>query len=120
MKKQALILGLTAVFFAFVFTWIGESILGWLNFRIPFHILTMAMLFMAPVFYPVTALPEDLRPLLYWNPLTSPIEEMRAVLFWGRLPDYGQLAVDTLVAAVVAWLGFAWFQKTRKGFADVL
>jgi hypothetical protein len=44
MKKQALILGLTAVFFAFVFTWIGESILGWLNFRIPFHILTVAML----------------------------------------------------------------------------
>lgn len=43
MKKQALILGLTAVFFAFVFTWIGERILGWLNFQVPFHILTVAM-----------------------------------------------------------------------------
>jgi lipopolysaccharide transport system permease protein len=83
-------------------------------------IFTMAMLFLAPVFYPVTALPEEFRPLLYWNPLTAPIEDMRAVLFWGRLPDFGQLAVYTVVSAVVAWLGFAWFQKTRKGFADVL
>lgn len=83
-------------------------------------ILTMAMLFLAPVFYPVTALPEEFRPMLYWNPLTGPIEEMRAVLFWGRLPDYGRLALDTVVAALIAWLGFAWFQKTRKGFADVL
>jgi lipopolysaccharide transport system permease protein len=83
-------------------------------------IFTMAMLFVAPVFYPVTALPEEFRPLLYWNPLTAPIEDMRAVLFWGRLPDFRDLAIYTAVSAVVAWLGFAWFQKTRKGFADVL
>lgn len=83
-------------------------------------IFTMAMMFLAPIFYPVTALPENLRPLLYWNPLTAPIEDMRAVLFWGRLPDFGQLLVFTVVGAALAWLGFAWFQKTRKGFADVL
>jgi lipopolysaccharide transport system permease protein len=83
-------------------------------------IFTMAMLFLAPVFYPVTALPEEFRPLLYWNPLTAPIEDMRAVLFWGRLPDFRDLSVYTAVSALVAWLGFAWFQKTRKGFADVL
>ncbi len=44
MKKQALILGLTAVLFAFVFTWIGARIFGWLNFQIPFQVLTVAML----------------------------------------------------------------------------
>jgi hypothetical protein len=44
MKKQALILGLTAVLFAFVFTWIGERIFGWLNFQIPFQVMTVAML----------------------------------------------------------------------------
>jgi len=83
-------------------------------------IFTMAMMFLAPVFYPATALPPEFRSLLYWNPLTQPIEEMRAVLFWGRLPDFASLALYTVVCALVAWLGFVWFQKTRKGFADVL
>ena len=30
------------------------------------------------------------------------------------------LAVYLLAATMFAWLGFLWFQKTRKGFADVL
>lgn len=83
-------------------------------------IFTMAMMFLTPVFYPATALPEGFRPLLYWNPLTQPIEDMRAVLFWGRMPDFPVLGAYTAGCALAAWLGFAWFQKTRKGFADVL
>jgi lipopolysaccharide transport system permease protein len=42
------------------------------------------------------------------------------VLFWGRVPDMATYLVYLLGAALVAWLGFVWFQKTRKGFADVL
>jgi lipopolysaccharide transport system permease protein len=83
-------------------------------------IFTMALMFLAPVFYPTTALPAEFRSLLYWNPLTQPIEEMRAVLFWGKLPDFARWAVQFVACALIAWLGFAWFQKTRKGFADVL
>jgi lipopolysaccharide transport system permease protein len=42
------------------------------------------------------------------------------VLIWGRLPNWTGLGIYTLVATAVAWAGYAWFQKTRKGFADVL
>ena len=83
-------------------------------------IVTMAMMFLSPVFYPVTALPEEFRPWLMANPLTFIIEQAREVLIWGRLPDWVGLGIYTLVATVVAWAGYAWFQKTRKGFADVL
>jgi lipopolysaccharide transport system permease protein len=78
------------------------------------------IMFMSPVFYPATALPAEFRPLLYLNPLTPVIEMTRDVLYWGKAPDFGMLAIYTLAAAVISWLGFAWFQKTRKGFADVL
>jgi lipopolysaccharide transport system permease protein len=54
------------------------------------------------------------------NPLTFIIEQSRAVLLWGQLPDWSGLGLYTLLALVFAWAGFAWFQKTRKGFADVL
>lgn len=83
-------------------------------------IITTVMLFLAPVFYPVTALPEEMRPWIMANPLTFIIEQAREVLIWGRLPDWAGLGIYTLVATAVAWAGYAWFQKTRKGFADVL
>lgn len=83
-------------------------------------IITMVMMFLSPVFYPVTALPEGLRPWIMMNPLSFIIEQTREVLIWGHLPNWPGLACYTVVAAGIAWVGFAWFQKTRKGFADVL
>lgn len=83
-------------------------------------IITMVMMFLSPVFYPVTALPESFRPWLLANPLTFIIEQAREVLIWGNLPDWSGLGLYTLVATAFAWAGYAWFQKTRKGFADVL
>lgn len=83
-------------------------------------LLTTALMFLSPVFYPVTAFPEDYRYILYLNPLTTVVEQTRDVLFWGKMPDFFMLAIYWVVTLGIAWLGFAWFQKTRKGFADVL
>ena len=83
-------------------------------------IVTMVLMFLAPVFYPVTAVPEEFRPWLMANPLTFIIEQAREVLIWGRMPDWNGLVAYTVVALAIAWAGYAWFQKTRKGFADVL
>jgi lipopolysaccharide transport system permease protein len=83
-------------------------------------IITTVLMFLAPVFYPITAVPERFRPFIMANPITFIIEQGRDVLIWGHLPNWMGLGAYTLVASVVAWLGFALFQKTRKGFADVL
>lgn len=83
-------------------------------------ILTTVMLFMAPVFYPITALPESYRPWLMLNPLTFIIEQGRGVLIWGHVPSWTGLLTYATISCFVAWIGFWWFQRTRKGFADVL
>lgn len=83
-------------------------------------VLTTVLMFMSPIFYPAAALPESYRHLIYLNPLTSVIEQTREVLFWGRAPDFLFLGIWWIEALVIAWLGFVWFQSTRKGFADVL
>lgn len=83
-------------------------------------VLTTTLLFTAPVFFPLSRLPPWLQPYLQLNPLTFPIGQARDVVLWGKLPDFGGLAIYTSVALVLAWLGFAWFQKTRRGFVDVL
>lgn len=83
-------------------------------------VMTTVLMFLSPVFFPVSAVPESLRPWMLLNPLTFIIEQVRAVLIWGQLPDWRGWLTYTGGAIVVAWLGYAWFQKTRKGFADVL
>ena len=83
-------------------------------------ILMSVMMFLSPVFYPVAALPDFMRPWMLANPLTFIIEQAREVLVWGRMPHWRGLALYSLLSFFVAWLGFAWFQKTSKGFADVL
>jgi lipopolysaccharide transport system permease protein len=83
-------------------------------------LFTSMLLFVSPVFFPISAMPEQFRPLIMANPLTFIIEQAREVLVWGHLPDWSGLGIYTIVASLVAWLGFIWFQKTRKGFADVL
>jgi lipopolysaccharide transport system permease protein len=83
-------------------------------------IFTTVLMFLSPIFYPTSALPEDYRHLLLLNPLTIVIEQVRDVLFWGRVPDLLGYSAGLVGAAFIAWLGFSWFQKTRKGFADVL
>jgi len=83
-------------------------------------VFTTALLFLSPVFFPVSALPEAFQPWLSLNPLTFIIEQTREVLIWGHLPDWKGLTLYFMGASIFAWLGFFWFQTTRKGFADVL
>jgi lipopolysaccharide transport system permease protein len=83
-------------------------------------IITSVMMFLSPVFYPISAMPESFRPFFMANPLTLIIEQSRNVLIWGRWPDWPGLALYWIISVAVAAAGFAWFQKTRKGFADVL
>ena len=81
---------------------------------------TTILMFLSPIFYPITALPEQYRIFLQLNPLTQVVEQVRDVLFWGKSPDLAALFVSLVCSIAVAAFGFAWFQKTRKGFADVL
>lgn len=83
-------------------------------------VLVTILMFLSPVFYPISAVPAEFQPWLMANPLTFIIEQSRAVLFYGENPDWSGLFIYGIVSAAVAATGFAWFQKTRKGFADVL
>ena len=82
--------------------------------------ISSVLLFMSPVFFPLSSLSERLQKIYLLNPLTLIIEDARKVLLFGHIPDPVGLLLYALFALVVAWVGFWWFQKMRKGFADVL
>jgi lipopolysaccharide transport system permease protein len=78
------------------------------------------LLFMSPIFYPLSALPTHVKPWLAVNPITQVVEWVRDILLWGVVPSFPTYSAYLASSALVAWLGYAWFQKTRKGFADVI
>lgn len=83
-------------------------------------VLTTVLLFLSPIFFPASRLPEPYQTIIYLNPLTFVIEQSRDVLMWGNIPNWPGMGIAYIVSLSVAWLGFAWFQKTRQGFSDVL
>lgn len=78
------------------------------------------LMFLSPIFYPVSSLPIKYQYLLQLNPLTPTIEAVRDILCWGHVPNMGTYIIYLFISLLFSWLGFAWFQNTRKGFADVL
>lgn len=83
-------------------------------------LLVMALMFMSPIFYPVTAIPERLRWLFELNPLARSIEDFRGIVISGTLPAPLPFAINLLIATLVAWFGLWWFMRTKHAFADVL
>jgi lipopolysaccharide transport system permease protein len=77
-------------------------------------------LFLSPIFYPASALPSYLADFMWLNPLTLIIEQARLVLVVGSWPDWWALLAYAGISCTFAVLGYLWFERARKGFADVL
>lgn len=83
-------------------------------------VLSAVLMFLSPVFYPASNLREPFREWINYNPLTLMIEETRRLVLFGQSPDWSALGIYSVTAMVVMLFGYAWFQRTRDGFADVL
>lgn len=83
-------------------------------------LMVTALLFLSPVFYPLEAIPEQFRALISLNPLTVGITQFRDIVFFGRLPDPLTWGLYFIASVLVAALGFWWFNRTKKAFADVI
>ena len=83
-------------------------------------IVSSLLMFLAPVFYPLQAVPEAFAGYLYLNQITFMVEQVRNAAIWGWPVEWVGWGVYCAVAYLVAWLGLACFQRMRGGFADVL
>lgn len=82
--------------------------------------LATLLLFLSPVFYSISILPDNLQLLIRFNPITVIVEACRSVVIFGEQPNYIYLSVYSVVALFVAVIGFSLFNRMRRGFADVL
>ncbi len=103
--------------------------LGWLLASVGVYVrdigqmiglLLTAWMFLTPIYYPASLIPERFKLLVDLNPLAAIVEAYRALFLQSPFPDLRAMLIAVLGGAAVFILGHAWFFKTKKGFADVL
>jgi lipopolysaccharide transport system permease protein len=80
----------------------------------------MAWMYLTPIVYPEHAVPERFRAALELNPFTPLVRSYRRVVLEGAPPDFAGLAYFTALALAAFLLGYWWFARTRRNFADVI
>lgn len=109
------------ILFTIALTWVLSSLGVFLRDLSQFlGIVLSVLMFMSPIFYPLSSTPESYRIYMMLNPITPAIEMVRSVLYLGAVPDLLVYIGYVIATFILACVGFFWFQKTRKGFADVL
>jgi len=87
------------------------------------HIMSLALaawMYATPIVYPASALPKNFSFLNWINPMSGIVGDYRNVILVGQAPSWPNYAVYTTMAVVAFWLGFTFFYKTKKSFADVM
>lgn len=82
--------------------------------------IVTALMFLSPIFFPLSRLPEWIQPWVLLNPIALPVEQVRNVIIFNKGLDWPVLGIYFVVSLIVAYSGYCFFQKTKKGFADVL
>ena len=67
-------------------------------------VLTTVLMFMSPIFYPISALPEQYRALMHLNPLTFSVEQARDVMIWGKGINWSDWSLQLLVSLSISFL----------------
>jgi lipopolysaccharide transport system permease protein len=83
-------------------------------------LIVQALFFVTPIFYSIEIIPEPFRTFIKFNPLTPVVENFRRVILWEMPPVWGNWVTWTMLTSLFVLLGYAWFMKTKKGFADVI
>ena len=83
-------------------------------------LVLMAWMYLTPIIYPEQIVPARFRPWLELNPFTPLVRSYRRIMLEGAPPDFAGLAYFTALALCAFALGYWWFARTRKNFADVI
>jgi lipopolysaccharide transport system permease protein len=83
-------------------------------------LLLLAWMYLTPIIYPESIVPERFRAFININPFTPLIRSYRRIFLEASAPDWPGLAYFAAFAVLVFLFGYWWFARTRKSFADVV
>lgn len=85
-----------------------------------FSFLLQIWMYASPVIYPLSIVPENIRPIYLINPMAVLIDSYRKVLLMGQLPDLTYMTIATIVSLVVFVFSYIYFKNAENDFADII
>lgn len=82
-----------------------------------YGVFTLALMYLTPIFYPVSEVPVEVQAIIFCNPLYHYIEMFRSFVIYGTMPADPMLWVWSIVSGLVSFiLGLVIFNKMQKNF----
>jgi lipopolysaccharide transport system permease protein len=117
---MAPVLMLAVIFTALgVGTLISALTVSYRDFRYVIPFLIQIWMFVTPVVYPASLVPERWQSLFYLNPMAGLIEGFRSA-FLGTPFDEMALWISCAMAVLVFLMGVLYFEKVERRFADII
>ena len=84
------------------------------------NFIVQMVFYATPVLYSIDMFPEKFRWILRLNPLATIIESYRNIFYYKTNPDFKMLGITFIVSFIILIVGYAIFEKLKKGFAEEL
>ena len=82
------------------------------------QVMLQLLLFLTPVFYGASSVPENVRGFYRLNPMTTLVDAYRAVLLFGHAPEWRGLILVLGLSSVLLWFGYRTFERMKNGFVE--
>jgi len=83
-------------------------------------VLLTIILYASAIFYSISRVPENLLPIVRYNPLATVIDQARNAVLWGAPPEWDRYGAVLVASLVLMVLSYTFFMRTKSAFADVL
>jgi lipopolysaccharide transport system permease protein len=86
------------------------------------HLISLGLqvwFYATPIIYPISVVPETIRPFYYLNPMAGIIDSYRSILLYQSMPG-SYLFISAAVALIVLATGYIYFKRLEHQFADVI
>lgn len=81
-----------------------------------YGVATLGLLYLTPIIYPISIVPEHWRWLVNLNPLRVLFEVARAPIYYGTLPSLEHVLISTALAVLAMVVGWSVFHRLARGF----
>ena len=77
-------------------------------------------MYVSPVIYPVTMVPERFRPVYFLNPMAVLIDTYRRIILFNQMPDWPYLGLAALLSILLTVVAYRYFKQAEREFADLI
>jgi len=101
-------------------TLLAALVIAYRDFRHVMSFLIQLWMFASPVAYPLSVVPESVRPLYLLNPMAPLIDGYRRAIVYGQSPDLVRVGIVLVVVLVLMSFTYVGFKRAEQTFADVI